>query len=574
MLALVLVLLPLVLASCGGAPQVISITPGRGSGGIHSNSAIEVTFSTAMNEKSVEDHFTLQPVAASLLSIPWLPHEPLGPFVKGSFSWTTSRTMQFHHGVLLPGTHYQVVLQGGFADAQGGVNTLRHSWIFETDNPPDLTGSSPADGASQVGIDQYLNVSFGYMVLPSSLEPGSITLTPDTPVTLRRDPTDPYNVIIAPQGLLKPFTTYQIHVTRAVRNTDGNRIARARTITFRTGKSQLGQTWITFVGPASASNEGQGVWLVQARPDLPRPLLHGAYAQASWSQSGRQLLVQRPDGSWAEAGLDAQVRSLPFTAQWASFVGTPLPGANPPQTFAYLENSTLRVLRFVPGARTQPAPITVATGVGAAAVAPGGATIAYSVQNGSGWELEGYTVGLGASFQLTTAKTTIDELAWSPDGTQLAYRVREEADQPSAPGAPPGPTYRLQAITLGSGAAPVTVAVGEVANPAWESDNRTVLFTDQLSGQANARIFRAVVGESPTHPAAGTGLPTGADMDIQSFVVSPDGRQIAYLTENGASQILWLMNADGTGARQLTGYAGSSFPWTASGLSWSPVVPG
>ncbi|MBO0702366.1 MAG: Ig-like domain-containing protein [Candidatus Dormibacteraeota bacterium] len=564
-----MLLLPLALASCGDAPQVISVIPGRGSGGIHSNAPVEVTFSTAMNKQSVEDHFSVQPVAASLFSIPWLSHQPLGPPVKGSFSWPTPRTMRFNHEVLLPGTHYQVVLEGGFQGAQGGVNTLRHSWIFETDLAPEMTGSSPADGATQVGIDSYLNVSFGYQVLAQSLQPGAITLSPDTPVTLHRDPTDPYNVIIAPHRLLKPFTTYRIHVTRQVRNTDGNRIGHARTITFHTGKSQLLQTWITFVGPSSP--RAQGVWLVQARPDLPRPLLRGSYTQARWSESGRELLVQRSNGTWAEADLDGRLRDLPFSAQWASFVGAQLPGANPPQTFAYLEHSTLRVQRFVPGDKTQPAPVTVATNVGSAAVRPGGSAIAYTVHTATGWEVRGYTVGLGAAYQLTTARTPIDDLSWSPAGTQLAYRVEEEPAATSSVVAP-GPAYRLQTITLGSGSAPVTVAVGQVGNPAWETDDRTLLFTDQLPGQTTTRIFRAVVGQSPTRPAPGTGLPTGPHADIQSFEISPDGRQIAYLTQHGGGQILWLMNADGTGTRQLTGAAGSVFPWTASGLSWSPFV--
>ena len=570
---MLVVLVPLVLASCRGAPQVISITPARGGGGIRSNAPIEIAFSTAMNQQSVEDHFSVQPVAASLLSIPWLPHQALGPLVKGTFSWPTPETMYFDHDVLLPGTHYQVVLDAGFEDAQGGVNPLRHSWVFETDLAPEMTGSTPANGATLVGIDQYLNVSFGYEVLPDSLKPGAITLSPETPVILRRDPTDPYNVIVAPQRLLEPFTTYQLHVTRAIRNTDGNRIGHDRTITFRTGKSELLQSWITFVGPTTTSEQGQGVWLVQSHPDVPRPLVQGAFAQAGWSPTGKQLLVQRPDGTWAEAGLDGQLRDLPFTAQWASYVGNQLPGANPPETFAYLENSTLRVQRFVPGDKTQPPPITIATGVGSAAVGPGGATIAFAVQTADGWELDGYRVGLGAAFQLATAKTSIDDLAWSADGSQLAFRVREESDQPPSPGEPPAPTYRLDAISLGTGGAPVTAAAGQVGNPAWESDDRTLLFTDQLPGQTTSRIFHSVVGQAPTEPAAGSGLPSGPDMDIQSFMLSPDGRQIAFLTEHGTSQILWLMNADGTGAKQLTGFEGSSFPWTASGLSWSPAVP-
>ncbi|MGH7912146.1 MAG: Ig-like domain-containing protein, partial [Candidatus Dormibacteraceae bacterium] len=66
-----LLLAPMVLAACGGAPQVTAIVPARGSGSIHSDAPIQITFSTAMNERSVEQRVSLQPVADSLLSLPW-----------------------------------------------------------------------------------------------------------------------------------------------------------------------------------------------------------------------------------------------------------------------------------------------------------------------------------------------------------------------------------------------------------------------------------------------------------------------------------------------------------------------
>ncbi|MGH7921265.1 MAG: Ig-like domain-containing protein, partial [Candidatus Dormibacteraceae bacterium] len=108
-----LLLAPMVLAACGGAPQVTAIVPARGSGSIHSDAPIQITFSTAMNERSVEQRVSLQPVADSLLSLPWIPHRALGPVVKGTFSWPTPKILLLKHPVLLPGTHYQIVLQGG-----------------------------------------------------------------------------------------------------------------------------------------------------------------------------------------------------------------------------------------------------------------------------------------------------------------------------------------------------------------------------------------------------------------------------------------------------------------------------
>lgn len=534
-----------------------AIVPARGSGSIHSNAPVTVTFSTAMNEQSVEQHFSLQPVQDSFLSLPWIPKKPLGPRVRGTFHWSTPRTMVFDHPVLWAGTHYQIVLDGGFQDAQGGVNTLRHSWVFETDNAPQLTGSDPSSGSTGVGIDQYLDVSFGYRIQPSSLVKGSITLDPHTPVTLRRDPKDPYVVIVAPQHLLKPRTTYHLHVSREIRNTDGNGLARARTITFRTQKPAPVQGWITFVGGNQGTGD-QGVWLVQASPDLPRPLASGAYTQASWAAGARQLLVQRSGDSWAVMGLDGSTRPLPFTAQWAAFVGT---GPD----IAYLQNGTLQVQRVGPPGKALPAPTTVATGVSAAAVEPTGNAIAYAVDTPSGWQVDGYDAGLAAAYQLAAPHQPVDDLAWSTDGTQLAFRVRTESGA--------GPTYRLEALTLGGGGTPVTVATGAVGNPAWESDDRTLLFTDALPGQHSERIFRAVVGESQGQPAAGSGLPAGKAVQIRSFALSPDGRQIAYLTDQDGKSVLWLMNADGTGVTQLTGQRGSSFPGSAAGLSWTPTAP-
>lgn len=52
-------------------------------------------------------------------------------------------------------------------------------------------------------------------------------------------------------------------------------------------------------------------------------------------------------------------------------------------------------------------------------------------------------------------------------------------------------------------------------------------------------------------------------------VFSPDGEQIAFVSDRGGSEQIWVMNADGTGARQLTDDKGARF----TDPVWDPTGP-
>src|SRR5207237_6782578 len=117
--------LPTLAGACATPPQIVEISPLQGATNVPSNAPIRIRFDRPMDRASVESRFHLV------------------PRTDGTFHWANRRELRYDHPALLPTIKYQVVLDGGYHDAEGGVNTLRHSWIFSTEAPPELVGSSP-----------------------------------------------------------------------------------------------------------------------------------------------------------------------------------------------------------------------------------------------------------------------------------------------------------------------------------------------------------------------------------------------------------------------------------------------
>ena len=53
---------------------------------------------------------------------------------------------------------------------------------------------------------------------------------------------------------------------------------------------------------------------------------------------------------------------------------------------------------------------------------------------------------------------------------------------------------------------------------------------------------------------------------------SPNGRSIAFVSDQGGAWGLWVMNADGSGRRKLfaIGGGGLAFDWQHEQISWGP----
>jgi hypothetical protein len=537
-------LLSVAAAGCAAPPQIVSITPGRGAGDVSTAQSIRIVFNRPMDRGSVASHVHLVPAA--------------GGSAGGAVRWDDARTMVLDHAPLHTSTEYQVVLDGGYRDASGVTNSLRHLWHFTTEAPPTLAGSTPGSGDRGVDPATYLALTFSRPMDLHSLA-GAISIGPTIEFRLEANPFDPGSVLIAPQGILYPNTVYTVSVLPLARDTHGNHLAQGIPLTFATGGRQPLQRTVGFLAapqgsqaPAAADPQarpGTGIWTVNDTR-FPRLLLPVQASSFSWSPSGASVLVRGQDRSWLQVPTwGGTPTPLPFQADWAGFMSS--------GNFAVLDGSTLRV------ALADGQAVDVATGVREAAVAPDGTTIAFVVDQGSGTEIDAYYPLPRARSRLQTANGVIDQLAWAPDGQGLAYRLS---------GTDPR-QRKIQVRTLSGTGDTVTLASGQVSSPQWQADGRHVFFQGLVNGPSGpvARIFRRGLGEQVgSAPSAVNAMPARTDLDLHSFAVSPDGREIAFVAGSGGGASVWKMNSDGTGVIELARYDHAGFPYTATSLSWTP----
>jgi len=182
---------------------------------------------------------------------------------------------------------------------------------------------------------------------------------------------------------------------------------------------------------------------------------------------------------------------------------------------------------------------------------------------GAGFEIDAYDVDLHARYRLQAETSTVDQLAWSPDGLAIAYRLQGATPQNS----------QIRARQLSGAARTQTVATGEVSGPAWQADSRHLVFTASVatSGGTVDRAFRLAVGDPPPRSlSAGQGLPTGSALSVGQISLSADGHQIAFLAGYQGRAAVWLMNADGTGLTRLSEFGGAGAGYSARAVAWTP----
>jgi dipeptidyl aminopeptidase/acylaminoacyl peptidase len=520
------------LTGCASPPQILEISPLQGATSVPSNAPVRIGFDRAMDRASVASQFRLEPP------------------VRGSVHWTNSRQMRFDHQPFMPSTKYQVILSGGYRDAQGQANSLRHSWIFSTESSPELAGSSPSDGERGVDTAAYIALTFSREMDTSTL-PQAMSISPSVRFRIERDPADPHRVIVVPEALLTPNQEYSITVTTRARDVDGNRLGTGSAVTFMTGPQHGLQHWIGFVAqrPAGGAGRSPGVWIVD-ESRFPRVLVPATASWFAWSPDGQRLLLRSSAGSWSDETVKGTSTPLPFQGTWAGY----LAGG---RGYAYLDGTDLYTM--APGGPSK----LVTNGVTNAALDPGGTRIAFTVATGAGAELHAYDIGLNTDYRLQTESRPIDGLAWSPDGLSLAYRL----------GGGSSTKHQIRVRLLRDRGSTVTVATGDVGVPVWQADSRHVFFTATVktsSGPA-AKLFRFAAGEPPPSSlTAAAGIPTSSGVSVGDPSASPDGRQVAFISQSRSSgPEVWLMNADGTGLTQLTAFNSEDFPYQCYQVSWT-----
>lgn len=155
----------------------------------------------------------------------------------------------------------------------------------------------------------------------------------------------------------------------------------------------------------------------------------------------------------------------------------------------------------------------------------------------------------------------IDGLAWSPDGTQLAFTVHNDTGKRFKP---VGGRAVFVVDLDGSGLRRVTpwkLHAGGLGELDWSPDGRNILFRSYAAhglgpGPPDGDIYSI-------HPD-GTGLrrlthfPVGTGVQLGSY--SPDGKQIVFTTQHGATPNsgpfpwpdIFVMRADGSNVIPLT----------------------
>jgi Bacterial Ig-like domain/WD40-like Beta Propeller Repeat len=504
---------------------------------VPSDAPIRVRFDRAVDETSVASRFRLE------------------PGVVGQVTWQGNRELVFEHRPLQPATSYQVVLDPGYRDAQGTVNSLRHSWSFSTEGAPSLIGSSPAAGEGAVDPAAYISLTFSRAMDLRSLA-HTVSVSPSVPFSLRQDPSDSRRVILAPGALLEPGQPYTVAVTQDARDAHGNTLRNGSAISFSTDDLRMLKHWVGFVAQPPAAAAGDGVWIVDENR-FPRRVVSASVDQFSWSQDGTHVLMRSAAGAWSDQSLSGGATTLPFKADWAAFLA-------PGKGYVYLDQGALNML--TPSGSV----VAVAANVGEASVAPAGARLAFTVTGGTGAEIDGYSVDLRARYRLQSENGPIDQLAWSPDGQSLAYRVA----------APDPARTQIRARQLSGAARTLTVAVGEVSGPAWQADSRHLILTAAVpassgSGGTSGRIskaFRLAVGDPPPATlSAAQGMPGSSGLSVTQVSVSPDGHQVAFLAEYQGLPAVWLMNADGTGLARLTQFDSGGLGYSCRDIAWTPA---
>lgn len=524
--ALLVALAPI---GCGNPPQVVDISPARGATDVRSSEPVRIRFDRAMDQQSVAQRFRLE------------------PGVRGTLRWASDRELVYEHPPLSASSRYQAVLESGYRDASGTVNSLRHSWSFRTEAPPSLGGSTPGAGDRDVDPAAYITLTFSREMDAGTLR-GAVSLSPSIPFSIRPDASDGRRVVLAPESLLEPNADYSVAVTRDAHDVDGNPLGAGAVVSFATGALRPLKHWIGFVAEPTQGSAGDGVWIVDENR-FPRRLVAGPVEDFAWSPDGLRVLLRTPTGSWSDQPLEGAATTLPFRGEWAGFLDA---------GYAYLDGGRLQILQ--PDGQV----VLVAEGVTDAAVAPGGTRIAFVVPAaGGGSQIDAYATDLRSRYRLDSEGGAIDGLAWSPDGLGLAYRVD--------PGDPLRSQVRARLLRDGG---PVTVATGQVSTPAWQVDGRHLFFTAVVPTPAGptSRVFRLGVGDTPPRVlTAAMGMPALPGLQVTSLSPSPDGHQVAFAAETAGHAAVFLMNADGTGVTQLTDYDPTRFPYTATAIAWTPT---
>jgi Tol biopolymer transport system component len=335
-----------------------------------------------------------------------------------------------------------------------------------------------------------------------------------------------------------------------VMNADGTNKTRLTTVTGDDNPSfSPDGTKIAFDSVGSGSQ--RQVFVMDADGSSQVQLTSSSTTKASgpsWSPDGTSLVVRTFDGTtYALAVMRSDGTELHSVISnmgtvdepdWQA-VRQPKPPFNGKVVFNTIGSgsSTNSTISTISPDDTQLTNVSGPDGGFEPAWSPDGTKLAFLGNNPSGLGI--YVMDAdGANRHLVVASTTqpiVVGLAWSPDGSKIAYSARSVAET----------TVDVWTVNIdGTGNGDIAT-VGEF--PAWSPDGSKLLFNRAWTiVEANAD------GSNPT-----TVFTPSPGMVAQAPSFSPDGTKIVFgLGSSSTASELWVMNADGTGQKQLTNLPG------------------
>jgi hypothetical protein len=190
------------------------------------NTAISVTFSEAMNTSTVTT--TTFTVTAGSTVVP------------GSVGYSGATATFTPTGNLAYSTPYTATVTTGAQDLAGNALASNHVWNFTTGTapdtaPPTVSSTNPANGATGVGINTAISVTFSEAMNASTVTTTTFTVTAGSTVVPGSVGYSGTTATFTPTGNLAYSTPYTATVTTGAQDLAGNALASNHVWNFTTG---------------------------------------------------------------------------------------------------------------------------------------------------------------------------------------------------------------------------------------------------------------------------------------------------------------------------------------------------
>ena len=192
------------------------------------------------------------------------------------------------------------------------------------------------------------------------------------------------------------------------------------------------------------------------------------------------------------------------------------------------------------------------------AISPDGRTLAFSRMFVVGSQVmtqsDLYVLPLGSDYlpkgeprRITSENVFVQGLAWTPDSRELVFSWYK------------GGAAALWRVRVDGSSSPAKLAVGESGTyPTISHSGQRLAFEYESRGDLN--IWRIDTADPAQAPVA----VINSTRPDQSAQYSPDGKKIVFQSERSGPACIWVTDADGGNAVQLTTFTASGSP------NWSP----